>query len=222
MLNHPIITVLLLLSSSFFTLFCPESYGIIFYARASHIPPDIVRNFAESSHPEGSSGKVIGNYADVKELQYENPRGGIADDYSSRSSLSNFDYDKFFSAKLYILRDYPGSSRWKTISESFIEYFINEIHSFSGKHKPGAKDVGGDDIIQMFEALNRQKIFVDHKKTLCKSILSDEETFKIFAIKTINIVINKWGYISVFQTSDIQRFLLFHPDLAKFYNWLAS
>ncbi|KAI8459852.1 hypothetical protein BY996DRAFT_8391853 [Phakopsora pachyrhizi] len=194
-------------SSSFDNVEPLTHHGIDSPFKASHIPPDIVRYFAESSNPEGSSGKVIGNYADVKELQYENPRGGIADDYSSRSSISNSDYDKKFSAKLYIFRDYPGSSRWKTISESFIEYFINEIHSFSGKHKHGAKDIGGDDIIQMFEALNRQKIYVNHLKTLCKSILSDEETFKIFAIKTINIVINKWGYISVFQTSDIQPHL---------------
>ncbi|KAI8455276.1 hypothetical protein BY996DRAFT_7043499 [Phakopsora pachyrhizi] len=246
MFNHLLIAVLLLLTSSFFTLFCPESYGIIFYARASHIPPDIVNIFEESSHPESSSGKVVenlGNYANskdeaatksrrldehsssglVREFKYENPSGGLADDHSSRSSsLSNSDYYEFFSAKLYNFKDYPGSSRWKTISESFIEYFINEIHSFSGKNEPDAKNMGGDDIIQMFEALNNQKIYVKHLKTLCNSILSDEETLKIFAIKIINIVINKWGYISVFQTSDIQRFLLFHPDLVKFRNLMFS
>ncbi|CAH7670508.1 expressed protein [Phakopsora pachyrhizi] len=290
MFNHLLIAVLLLLTSSFFTLFCPESYGIIFYASASHIPPDIVNIFEESSHPESSSGKVIdnlGNYADskdevvpsentkkrprdessisvdsnskssssgkvvenlgnyanskdeaatksrrldehsssdlVREFKYENPSGGLADNHSSRSSsLSNSDYYEIFSAKLYNLKDYPDSSRWKTISESFIEYFINKIHSFSGKNEPDAKDMGGDDIIQMFEALNNQKIYVKHLKTLCNSILSDEETLKIFAIKIINIVINKWGYISVFQTSDIQRFLLFHPDLVKFRNLMFS
>ncbi|CAH7680920.1 hypothetical protein PPACK8108_LOCUS13444 [Phakopsora pachyrhizi] len=158
-----------------------------------------------------SSKSIIGCFAHVINLAAKAALKKIGN-YQINEDL--FDSDKFeetaFPSRMSLtnlVTPPNGASVERRGLERFIEYFINEIHSFSGKHKHGAKDIGGDDIIQMFEALNRQKIYVNHLKTLCKSILSDEETFKIFAIKTINIVINKWGYISVFQTSDIQPHL---------------
>ncbi|CAH7689618.1 expressed protein [Phakopsora pachyrhizi] len=94
MINHSCIPVLLLLASSFFTLFYPEKSGIILYASASHIPPDTIKIFAESSHPEGPGDKVIenlGNY-DHNEIEMlpsdsfeKRPRDeSMSDDSSSK------------------------------------------------------------------------------------------------------------------------------------------
>ncbi|KAI8452917.1 hypothetical protein BY996DRAFT_3005061 [Phakopsora pachyrhizi] len=106
-------------------------------------------------------------------------------------------------------------------SERFIKYFIGKIHLFSGERKPGAREKKYDDIVKLFDALNRLKIPLEDFTSLGNSILSDEETLKLFAIKISKIITNKWGYTSIFQTSNVKEFLLNHPDLVRFHKLLT-
>ncbi|CAH7687567.1 expressed protein [Phakopsora pachyrhizi] len=71
MIIHSFITIVSLFAYNFFTLFSSETSGIIFYASASHVPPDSIKFLVESSQPEGSSSKSIEKLGNEAYNDYE-------------------------------------------------------------------------------------------------------------------------------------------------------
>ncbi|KAI8460064.1 hypothetical protein BY996DRAFT_3033670 [Phakopsora pachyrhizi] len=125
-----------------------------------------------------------------------------------------------YSGEMSDFYNYPHRVFKMLGSDIFFRFFKEKIRTFSEIRGPDAKENEDDDITKMFKALGRLKIkFLDFKP-LWNLISSDEGTFEHFVIKTTKILTDRWGYISIFQASNVKNFLLSHPDLLEFHRLL--